>query len=410
MSKLTREMLSEMDLAVEDYICYRVAEGLRKSTVDDMRYRIKRLLRELGVTRFADLREVDVVQWFTALGQPDPDTGKPKISANGRKLQWIYSYHFFRWAIDRKYLDSNPVEHAPKPRKFARDRKKIRRAMTPAELERLVRVAKLRPLAEYVKTRMIGSRHTDYWQANPITWENVEALAGAAEKFPQAKRTVEKQRRDGEKWALTYRCLALLGLRWGELRTLSVGRLELDDERVTLNSLYTKNGNSDVLPVPKELARDLKAWIESEKLGRDDILFQLPGKGVKRFYRDLEVAGIERVNALGKELDIHALRYTYGTMLANAGVSVATAQKLMRHSKPELTIGIYTDADCLNTVGAVESLPAVGSEQPLEAKEEPPAAPASTPAASANDALLKALLENADPETIRKSLLKSLGQ
>jgi len=38
----------------------------------------------------------------------------------------------------------------------------------------------------------------------------------------------------------------------------------------------------------------------------------------------------------------HALRVTYATMLARAGVSLVQAQTLMRHSDPKLTANIYT--------------------------------------------------------------------
>ncbi|XZE22523.1 tyrosine-type recombinase/integrase [Pirellulaceae bacterium SH449] len=404
--------MTELELAVEDYIAYKVAEGLKPSTVNDMRYRVKRLIRELGVTRFEEVKEKDVIQWFVDFGANEEGKDRPKVSANGRKLQWVYCSGFFRWAVAMKFIGENPVENAPRPKKFKSDRRKLRRAMTAEELEKLIFVAKVRPLAEYCKSRMIGSRHTDYWQANPITLDNVGQLAETATKYRNAKRTTDRLRKDGEKWALVYRTLALTGVRWGELGNLKVGRLSLDDEKMTLDSRYTKNGNSDVLPVPGELARDLKQWIEENKLGPDDKLFLIPGKGVKRFYRDIEVAGIPRVDAEGRQIDIHALRYSFGTMLARAGVHVSLAQRLMRHSKPELTIGIYTCLDSGEAKDASNTLPAIGSGKKPEPKEEPKpvesASTTQTPAASANDGLLKALLETADAETLRAALLKSM--
>ncbi len=40
--------------------------------------------------------------------------------------------------------------------------------------------------------------------------------------------------------------------------------------------------------------------------------------------------------------DFHALRVTYATMLARAGVSLVQAQTPMRHFDPKLTANIYT--------------------------------------------------------------------
>ena len=46
---------------------------------------------------------------------------------------------------------------------------------------------------------------------------------------------------------------------------------------------------------------------------------------------------------LGRNIrDEHnGLRVTYGTLLARAGVTLAQAQKLMRHSTPQLTANVY---------------------------------------------------------------------
>ena len=51
--------------------------------------------------------------------------------------------------------------------------------------------------------------------------------------------------------------------------------------------------------------------------------------------------------ALRKELalhgvHIHSLRHTYAYLLKTSGVHVTTAQKLMGHADPGVTLGIYT--------------------------------------------------------------------
>jgi integrase len=56
---------------------------------------------------------------------------------------------------------------------------------------------------------------------------------------------------------------------------------------------------------------------------------------------DRDAAGIPYDTADGTA-DFHALRVTFATRLALAGVSLVQAQKLMRHSDPKLTANIYT--------------------------------------------------------------------
>lgn len=62
---------------------------------------------------------------------------------------------------------------------------------------------------------------------------------------------------------------------------------------------------------------------------------------VPRLHSDLVAAGVEPENDLGLA-DFHALRTTFGTALARAGVPLVVAQRLMRHSSPDLTARYYT--------------------------------------------------------------------
>lgn len=56
---------------------------------------------------------------------------------------------------------------------------------------------------------------------------------------------------------------------------------------------------------------------------------------------DLKAAGLAYTTEAGT-LDLHALRVTFATLLARSGVSLAQAQRLMRHSTPALTANVYT--------------------------------------------------------------------
>jgi hypothetical protein len=65
--------------------------------------------------------------------------------------------------------------------------------------------------------------------------------------------------------------------------------------------------------------------------------------------------------------DFHALRHSYLSALAAAGVGVKELQELARHSDPRLTLGIYTHARAESLGGAVARLqvPGAGEGNPL---------------------------------------------
>ena len=75
----------------------------------------------------------------------------------------------------------------------------------------------------------------------------------------------------------------------------------------------------------------------------------------------LQSAGIPYVDDQGRQADFHALRHTFGTNLSLAGVAPRLAMELMRHSDMRLTMKNYTDATCLPTAAAIDSLPGFNS-------------------------------------------------
>ena len=92
-----------------------------------------------------------------------------------------------------------------------------------------------------------------------------------------------------------------------------------------------------------------------------------PSKASVMLKRDLGAAGIEYRDGHDRVLDFHALRHTFGTNLARAGVAPKVAQELMRHSDVNLTLGIYSHVEMQDLAGAVEKLPAMPQGRSLKA-------------------------------------------
>ncbi len=86
------------------------------------------------------------------------------------------------------------------------------------------------------------------------------------------------------------------------------------------------------------------------------------------FNRTLKEAGIAKIDAQGRKLDIHALRTTCASRLARNGVPLVQAQRLLGHSDPKLTAQAYTDLSVEDLRGAVEAIENAESKQVKEAR------------------------------------------
>ena len=71
-----------------------------------------------------------------------------------------------------------------------------------------------------------------------------------------------------------------------------------------------------------------------------------------------KLPGLQQLSSSRKKrvLDVHGLRHSYCTMIAQSGANMQTAMKLMRHSTPAMTAR-YTHMNLRDLGGAVASLP-----------------------------------------------------
>ena len=85
---------------------------------------------------------------------------------------------------------------------------------------------------------------------------------------------------------------------------------------------------------------------------------ELPREGYKMLKGDLKEAGIEYITEEGK-CDFHALRHTFCTRLAKAGVQPQIAMKLARHSSIDLTMKHYTHFSLQDKSEAIQRVPEI---------------------------------------------------
>ena len=112
------------------------------------------------------------------------------------------------------------------------------------------------------------------------------------------------------------------------------------------------------MQIPPELAEELIKVRPVEAFDDTPVFDCVPSIDI--YKSDLKAAKIPYKDESGRQADFHALRMTYGTILAKSGVNVRTAMELMRHTDIRLTTKVYTDPTLLNTASAVQSLPRLG--------------------------------------------------
>ncbi len=110
------------------------------------------------------------------------------------------------------------------------------------------------------------------------------------------------------------RFLALHGLRWSEAVALTYE--DIHDDRVWINKSIHGQTKS-------------KAGVRSVPLVSPFKEFPRSPKTLRKVLKPYGV-------------DIHSLRHTYAYLLKQQGVHVTTAQRLLGHSDPRVTMGIYT--------------------------------------------------------------------
>lgn len=149
----------------------------------------------------------------------------------------------------------------------------------------------------------------------------------------------------------------LAGLRRGDMVNLTWGALDLEGGVLTIRGGKAKH-RVDRLPLHEELVAELLRVKPTHVLPSARVFPHAVANKTRQ--DDFKRAGIALINDREEHADLHALRVTFGTRLALAGVLPAVLQKLMRHCTIELTMRYYTkiSLDDLGELG-IGKLPGV---------------------------------------------------
>ena len=177
----------------------------------------------------------------------------------------------------------------------------------------------LAPLKPQIRAKVLAILKTIFREAIALELITVAPTVGIRNPAPIVEMRKfltwdEVREKDFGQYTKQIRFLALHGLRWGEAVVLTES--DIRNGRVYINkSIHggtkSQSGNR-VVP----LVGDFERFPKSPKTLR----------------KVLDPHGIH----------IHSLRHTYAYILKSQGIHVTTAQKLMGHSDPKITMAIYT--------------------------------------------------------------------
>ena len=293
---------------------------------------VEPLAAECGIGRLSDLHRERLECWLVA-------RDREGMSARSRNAHRDALVTFCNWCVSTERLAVNPFDCIPKANEKA-DPRRRRRSMNEPELVKVLAVARERPLLDALTIRTGKRKGQLVANVRPEVRKRL-ALLG-----------VERR--------LIYKTLVLTGLRKGELSSLTVAHLHLDEAVpfATLAAADEKNREGNDIALRDDLAADLRDWLDDKlrRLQAEALESGRPDpKGQAAAARYAVVHGAlaagqdpeprpetcrhpESRDDRGRTLDVHALRTTFGTLMSKAGVAPRTAQAAMRHSKIDLTM------------------------------------------------------------------------
>jgi integrase len=187
-----------------------------------------------------------------------------------------------------------------------------------------------RYLNGYIKLKLLKE---DERPVKSLSGTQIQELLSASLQFP----------------SLRMRILMALGtgLRRGDIESWKVSDLDFENSSVTTRSTKTRKSMGS-RPVPVPIMAELKKYVSGLPPEQDKIFKR--GFNKSRWDKVRQKVGLA-------DFKFHDLRKTFGSVLAQNGISTAVIQRLLEHSSPDLTNKVYTNVDPVLRQ-AIDTMPA----------------------------------------------------
>ncbi len=195
------------------------------------------------------------------------------------------------------------------------------------------------PLA-YFKTKQKGDKPKPTRIRRALTPDEMNRLIAAAEKSKSIIR-----RLNGEQRAWLYRMACAVGFRAHELASLTPLSFSLDEGCVLLERNMSKRRRYDRVELHPSLIDGLRTWLADKPSDRRLWNSSWWNTGAAMIRVDLKVAGIPAVNDAGHVVDFHSLRVSFVTNLVGTHTPESLVQRIARLSTARLLERYYKPRD-----------------------------------------------------------------
>lgn len=279
--------------------------------------------------------------------------------------------------VATEWLESNPGKRASA---FARDEVALRLhimpvmggwpigSITPGDVQKLVNkwsttMAPRSTRRTYDVLRAIFTMATmhDIIGRSPCRGIKLPEAKPIERSLPTPEQVAELAKAIGPDYEAMVWIGAMLGLRWGEVAGLRVGRLDLLRRTLTVAEQVTRGmkgvrvvgepksaAGRRTLTIPEPLIGVLAEHLQRKGLSGahgDAFLFTSPEGDELRYSNWRRRQWRRACEAVGLDgLGFHDLRRLNATLLVEQGVNVRTAQSRLGHSDPRLTLEVYAQA------------------------------------------------------------------
>jgi site-specific recombinase XerD len=289
------------------------SSGVTAKHLDERVGYVKTFIAESKVRKLVDLDVAKASAWFAELlaSCETARYGNKGLSARSINKRRAALVQFGKWLFDVRRIADNPFRTLKKLNERV-DRRHKRRALTDAELKKLLEVAARRALEE--KSR-------NQWCTKVVTSDTLALV-----------RTI------------VYAWLNRGGPRENEARTLRVGDLDLVNGWAKIPAERVKTQDDRVIAIHASLVPLFKRLVEGAKASA--LVFpQGSFPTLAKWKSDLAAAGIAYEDEQHRRADMHAGRRKLSGDLQRAGATVKDTAFLMGHSEDgKTTLAHYSDA------------------------------------------------------------------
>ncbi|MCC6897527.1 MAG: site-specific integrase [Polyangiaceae bacterium] len=308
--------------------------------VEQVQDRLHRIFRELGAKRVGDLTPLAMTQ----LRSKRLASGVSNRTAN---LDLDVVCAMLTWAVGLDLLEKSPLAKLKRLPESEANQRVRRRALSEDEIARFLAAAEA----------------DDEHQAKRLAAEATIASRTQGSSYALVARPVRVPQ------APLWRGFLETGARFGELTRITWADVDVERAVLTLRAETTKAGKQRLIPLRAEYVgqllelRAVHERVRGRAVEPGDRVFLTPdGADVSRysnnlmrlFERLLVRAGIPKLDAHSRKVDVHALRHTVASRCARSGVSLIQAQRLLGHSDPKLTARTYSHLEVEDLRGAIE--------------------------------------------------------